>query len=380
MESVQKAQTLNQLIRTMDEQGVTGAKRYDSVRRFIGMQARKNRTPVTGSFELTPLCNLDCKMCYVHLCKEQMNGAELLPVQTWIDIAQQAIDAGMMYVQLTGGECLTYPGFRELYLFLQEKGIQITVKTNGLLLCGDMLDFFRQHPPAEIGVSVYGADDDGYERVTGRRVYHQVMNNILETKKAGIPISISVTPSAYMTDGVRLLHVLKGYGLPWSINGGLMQPAPETGRGLAEASLQTYEEILRTANELSGHTIAPLCPEQELPEAGSGQNTKKKEISCAAGRSSFAINWQGYLQPCINLNEYRHALLLKGFEAVWKEVGEQLHELTIPIECHDCVYRDACFVCIAAHEGRAEKGHVCRDVCKRTRFLVSKGLATSILE
>lgn len=242
-----------------------------------------------------------------------------------------------------------------------------------------MLEFFVQHPPAEIGVSVYGADDDGYERVTGRRVYHQVMHNILEARKAGIPISISVTPSAYMTDGVQLLHTLKEYDFPWSINGGLMMPAPETGRGLEEASLQTYEEIMRTAKELTGSAIAPQCPDEELPEPGSGLSKRTEEISCAAGRSSFAVNWQGYLQPCINLNAHKHELLSKGFEAVWKEVGESLHELTIPVECYDCVYRDACFVCIAAHEGRAEKGHVCRDICQRTRFMISKGLIESFL-
>ena len=28
---------------------------------------RENDIPGVGLFELTPLCNLDCKMCYVHL-------------------------------------------------------------------------------------------------------------------------------------------------------------------------------------------------------------------------------------------------------------------------------------------------------------------------
>ena len=39
-------------------------------REFIAMMEERTReadVPYSGSFELTPLCNLDCKMCYVHL-------------------------------------------------------------------------------------------------------------------------------------------------------------------------------------------------------------------------------------------------------------------------------------------------------------------------
>ena len=39
-------------------------------REFLAMIQERTREadiPYSGSFELTPLCNLDCKMCYVHL-------------------------------------------------------------------------------------------------------------------------------------------------------------------------------------------------------------------------------------------------------------------------------------------------------------------------
>ena len=103
---------LRTLLRQLDEQGITDHRRYAAVRKYLGFKAREKNTPISGSFELTPLCNLDCKMCYVHLNKAQMQGAKLLTVEQWQDIMQQAIDHGMMYARLTGGECLTYPGFK----------------------------------------------------------------------------------------------------------------------------------------------------------------------------------------------------------------------------------------------------------------------------
>ena len=70
--------TLRALLKQLDEQGVTDYRRYDAVRKYMNFKAREKGIPISGSFELTPLCNLDCKMCYVHLNREQMRGTQLL--------------------------------------------------------------------------------------------------------------------------------------------------------------------------------------------------------------------------------------------------------------------------------------------------------------
>lgn len=40
---------------------------YSQFVRYRNQNAQKNNIPVTGCFELTPLYNLDCRMCYIHL-------------------------------------------------------------------------------------------------------------------------------------------------------------------------------------------------------------------------------------------------------------------------------------------------------------------------
>ena len=42
----------------------------------------------------------------------------------------------------------------------------------------DMLDFLCRYKPFAIQVSIYGASEEAYERVTGHRVFHRVMDNI----------------------------------------------------------------------------------------------------------------------------------------------------------------------------------------------------------
>lgn len=39
----------------------------DTAEAFLLRRAAKTDVPITGSFELTPLCNLNCKMCYVRM-------------------------------------------------------------------------------------------------------------------------------------------------------------------------------------------------------------------------------------------------------------------------------------------------------------------------
>ena len=45
---------------------------------YLDIKARLQGVPLHGMFELTPLCNFSCKMCYVHLTGEQLGGKKVL--------------------------------------------------------------------------------------------------------------------------------------------------------------------------------------------------------------------------------------------------------------------------------------------------------------
>ena len=246
LDNTRQPESLRELLAQLDDQGITDYRRYDAVRRFLSFKAREKNVPISGSFELTPLCNLDCKMCYVHLNKDQMCGASLLGVDVWKDVMRHAIDAGMMYARLTGGECLTYPGFRELYLYLADRGVETSVLSNGVAMDADMVAFFREHPPADIQVTLYGASEDAYERVTGHRMFGRVMENLHRLRDAGIPLSVAATPNAFMTDGLEIVRLLYEEGFHFSINLGLMAPREETGRRTVDADV-----------DLRLHAVAP---------------------------------------------------------------------------------------------------------------------------
>ena len=118
-----------------------------------------------------------------------------------------------------------------------------------------MVDFLQNSPPAAIQISLYGAGEDTYEQVTGRRAFSLIMENVRRAKAAGLPLTIAVTPSAYMTDAEQILHLLDKEELPFAVNASILPPRPETRRGMADASLDTYIAVLRLRSQLKGREL-----------------------------------------------------------------------------------------------------------------------------
>ena len=366
------------LLDQLDKEGITGVQRYNKVKKYIQFKARETATPVCGTFELTPFCNLSCKMCYVHLEKEQLKGRSLLSVNTWKSFIDQAIDAGLMYAAVTGGECLTYPGFKELYMYFRSRGIETTILSNGVLMTEDMVSFLAVNPPAGVQITLYGCDDDEYERVTGHRSFQKVMDGINRVKAANIPLTIAITPNKFMRKGRELIHLLYDLGLPFSINSGLKMPREETGRGLLDASLDTYVELYRENNRLGGGLPWESVPDEDLPDPGPTSEIlkpgQKCGVRCAAGRSSFFITWDGKMKPCNSFPGIEEEILTIGFEKAWLRINNAIQRIMLPAECHDCQYAEACKHCIIDHLYSEDPSHANTMVCDYVRRFVKEGI------
>ena len=124
------------------------------------------QSPINGTLELLPLCNMNCDMCYIRLDRAQVKaGGGLHTADEWISLGQEMAKAGVLFLLLTGGEPLLFPDFRKLYTELKKMGIILTINTNGTLLDEDWADFFAAHKPRRINITLYGATDDAYEKL-----------------------------------------------------------------------------------------------------------------------------------------------------------------------------------------------------------------------
>ena len=155
--------------------------------------ATPTKTPVCATFELTPRCNLDCKMCYIHNKESNAMGDKELSTEAWKRIFDEAYDCGMMFATLSGGECLLRKDFKELYLHLWNRGVFLTVFTNGILLDEEYVAFFKTYKPRNVQISLYGSSEAGYEQVTGHRGFAKAVAAIRSLMECGITVQVAVT-------------------------------------------------------------------------------------------------------------------------------------------------------------------------------------------
>ena len=351
--------------------------RFRDIGRYLGFKAREKGIPVNGQFELTPLCNFNCGMCYVHLTPELMAGQSVLSVDVWKDLMHQAWEAGMLSATLSGGECLAYPGFEELFLYLHSLGCEAAVMTNGFLLDDNRIRFFTEHRPSRIHITLYGWNDDVYERVTGHRAFGTVAGNIRKAIDAGLPVALSVTPSAALGEDVmETVRVGTALAGSVSVNAYLFPPREETGRSgrSDDPTPDLYLRIYRLQDSLNG-VESPEIPEEELPPCGGPcHECAERGLRCGGGRSGFVMDWKGAMMPCNGLEMIRTYPLREGFSAAWAKLNREACSWPRIPECDGCAYASVCSNCAANAMRFAPPGKQPVALCEQTRYLVRHGV------
>lgn len=366
-----------ELLDTLREKNGKQIQGFSSISNYLGIKAREKGIPLSNQFELTPLCNFSCKMCYVYLNADQLKGQKILSVDTWKSLMFQAWEAGMMSATLTGGECLAYPGFDELFLYLHSLGCQVTVLTNGFLLNDRRIQFFKEHLPARIQVTLYGWNDDVYERVTGQRAFTTVIENVRKAVDAELPVSINITPNSFLGEDVmETVRVAKSIGNEVTVNSCIFSPRQETGRACQKDDPETdlYIRIYQLIDEIEGRDTPRIDMEKLPPTGGKNPDEQKRGLRCGGGRSGFVMDWKGTMTPCNRLERIRAYPLQEGFKEAWERLFHAVNNWPVYAGCDGCAYIGVCNVCAGNQLRFAEPGKKPDGLCEQTKRFVSSGV------
>ena len=168
------------------------------ITKYLYEKSARAGIPLSGTFELTPCCNMACKMCYVRKTRaEQEAIGRLRTKEEWLELGQKAKEAGMLYLLITGGEPFLYPEIREVLSGLQKMGLVISINTNGTMIDEEIVDWLKECAPSRFNITLYGASDETYEKLCGNpKGFTQVKRAIRLLKEAGfvLKINCSVTP------------------------------------------------------------------------------------------------------------------------------------------------------------------------------------------
>lgn len=323
----------------------------------LSIKADMAKIPLGGTMELSPLCNMDCEMCYVRKNKASVEHAGgLLSVEQWLHIAQQLKKMGTLFLLLTGGEPLLYPHFKELYISLHKMGFIIQINTNGTLITDEMVSLFNQYRPRQLNITMYGASDKTYQQLCHNSKGFTSLTAVIEKlQEKNIPVRItcSLTPHN-IQDLEEIIEFVQERGLEFSPNEYMFPPMRKNGDNSERFLRFTPQECaqVRIRSRMLMYPDAEMEKQCELL-LRKIENTQplpehRQGFQCRAGRSGFWINWEGNLLACGMMDNPSVSLKEYSFEEAWRYIVFECSKLVLCEKCRLCKKRTICNTCIAA--------------------------------
>ena len=330
---------------------------------YIHNKAARAGVPLNGTFELTPCCNMACKMCYVRMTTQQQQAiAPLKTAAEWLELGRIAKERGMLYLLLTGGEPFMHPEFRQIMEGLHKMGLIISINSNATLIDEKTVEWLKKVPPVRMNITLYGASDETYGRLCcNPRGYTQVTKAIRLLQEAGISVKLncSVTPYNCMDlEGIYAFaheHHLQVQATSYMFPP-LRRDESMIGQNDRFTPQQAAYQSARIERYLYGEEVflhhmeidAPMVISGELGEDCPDLTTEGEGIRCRAGKCSFWVTWEGKMMPC-GMFPSRSApnAFTEGFDAAWQKNKILVQGIRLPRACASCQLKDSCHSCAA---------------------------------
>lgn len=365
------------------------------ISKHLFQKADASNIPISGTFELSPVCNFTCRMCYVRKTPAEVtaHSRPMVSLEQWISIAEQARKEGMLFLLLTGGEPFLWPHFWELYEKLIQMGFVISINTNGSLIDDAVVKKLKALPPSRVNITLYGASDETYESLCmAKGIFSKVDNAIQKLKEAGIPVKLNCSLTPYNAADLeamneyavrnQLVFDVATYMFPPLRRDSSMVGRNErfTSREAAYYHLMRYrlqfgmERYTLFLHQIARGMIPPLGLDESCMDPLDGK------IRCRAGKAAFWITWDGWLTPCGMMPEPKADLYTASFAEAWEDINKQSLNLVLSGVCAKCANRHVCHACAAmalAETGSASgvPQYLCQ-MAQELRNIAAEQLAT----
>lgn len=344
---------------------------WEQLGRKIIHSSMRKRIPVAGQFELTVRCNLHCKMCYV--CNPANDASILKQERTageWIKLAEEARDAGMLYLLLTGGEIFMRKDFKVIYEAISKMGFNIELYTNATMITPEIAKWLGSIPPSRVGITLYGASPDTYQKVTGNGdAYHQATRGVDMLLSEGMKLWLK---TAVTQDNVNDFDTLAEFADKRGVKFGIINyisprreghsTVPQTER-LSPSELIQYETHVNEYfnNKSAAKQIKEKinsCSEEVAYLDFTPAYNPDDAFKCPSGKSAFWVTWDGRMTPCSLMSSPSSFPFEKGFTEAWKDLQKLCSLIPSCSACTKCNLKDYCMACPArlkAETGSYEK-------------------------
>lgn len=340
----------------MDCAGTTLQDNEEYLRRFRERVVRR-RIPVSGSIELTHRCNLKCLHCYLgpQSLLRKMKEREL-GTDRFLSILDEITEAGCLFLLITGGDPLIRNDFPEIYRRAKEKGLMVTVFTNGALISDGIAGLFEDLPPHAVEISLYGATAATYEKITrSRGSFGRCINGIERLLRHGINVKLkTILMTLNSHEFLAMKMMADVYGVKFRFDPAI---SPCLNGDKAPLALRVSPEEAVEKEFSDGSRLEGWL---RYLEKNSGSPLQGTLYNCGAGITNFHIDPYGNLHPCLMTASPAYDLSEGGFSEGWRDEMPRIREIKVKDDyiCNRCEQRDFCGFCPPFFELEKDGGEI----------------------
>jgi len=330
--------------------------------------------PFLAVWNYTNACNLRCKHCYQRADKPT---SDELTTEERLAIIDQLEENNVSAVAFSGGEPLMRKDFFEVAEYAHDRGLYVSVATNGTLLTKGVVERLKKSGVGYVEISLDGATKETHESFRGvEGCFDKTMQGIKNAVNSGLYTCVATTATKNNVDEIPdIVGLSKKMGVKRII---VFNFIP-TGRGediiQLDLTPKEREDLLEYLyKELAGGKIEALCTAPQYSRVCLEQSLidnkdilspthfvafdfhgKAKQLAdflggCGAGRLYCAIQPNGLVTPCVFMPIVVGDLRKQSLKEVWlnSEVMKNLRDRNkLEGRCGHCKYKYICGGCRA---------------------------------
>jgi len=265
----------------------------------------------------------------------------------------EIIEAGCLWLLFTGGEVFARKDFLDIYTYAKQKGLLITLFTNGTLITPKVADYLVQWRPFSIEITLYGRTKETYEKVTGiPGSYERCIRGIRLLMERGLPLKLKTMAITINKHEIWEMKrfVEEELELEFKFDA-MINPRLNCSQSPLAVRLNPEEVVALDMQD--PRRVAEWRKFAKRFKARAHYTEKGDNLyKCGAGINSFAIDPCGKISICGLFHgdtwDLRQGSFQEGWERFLLKVRQR--KITRQTKCVSCEIKTMCGVCPAYAE------------------------------
>lgn len=287
----------------------------------------ENKVPLKVDIELTNMCNLKCKYCYVDFNKPI--DIENIDYKKTIEMLDELKEMGTLFITITGGEPTLHPNFKDILKHALKNKFYVRVLTNGSALDEDEikeLNEISKNGLLSIDISMHSLKENIFDDFTQKQgTFRRVMKTIYMIKETAIPLSLVCNITNVNIDEIE---DISSFGERNKIE------------------IQFNPIVYPTINNYSNDNF--YVDNIQIKKIIEKNIFSPKRGVCVALISKCWIDYRGEVNLCELIRISVGNITLENFKNIWSKLTkskELKDKLKLDKECLSCNMKEKCSIC-----------------------------------